>query len=135
MLFGNVLRNELRRRQSRNRRYSLRAFARDLGLHHSTLSRVMRGRQRAASQTIAAVASKLRLAADEIRDSERSEIDCAVLGAVARRGFKPDSRWIASVTGLSLDTVNGALHRLLRDRLLRMDSKDRWTVVRTSAVS
>jgi IS30 family transposase len=131
MLFGNALRHELRRRQSRNRRYSLRAFARDLGVHHSTLSRVMRGTQRAALPTIAAVAAKLRLAAEAVRDTERSEMDSAVLEAVARRNFKPDSRWIASVTGLSLDTVNAALHRLLRDRALRMDSRDRWTIVRT----
>ena len=129
MVFRNVLREELDRRQTRNRRYSLRAFARDLGLHHATLSRLMRGTQRATVPTIAAVASKLRLAAEAVRDSERTEIDSAVLAAVARRGFKPDCRWIASVTGLSLDTVNGSLHRLLRDRALRMDSHDRWTIV------
>lgn len=89
----------------------------------------MRGAQRAASPTINAVAAKLRLAAETVRDSERSEIEAAVLAAVARRGFRPDCRWIASVTGLSLDTVNEALHRLLRNRMLRMESHDRWTIV------
>jgi transcriptional regulator with XRE-family HTH domain len=129
MLFGNVLREELRRRQTRNRRYSLRAFARDLGLHHSTLSRLMRGTQRAARPTIAALATKLRLAAETIREGERGEVDRAILRAIGRRAFRPDCRWIAAVTGLSLDTVNASLHRLLRDRALRMDSHDRWTIV------
>ena len=32
--------------------------------------------------------------------------------------------------GLSLDTVNTSLHRLLRDRALRMESATRWTIVR-----
>jgi len=128
MVFGNVLRDELRRRQSRNRRYSLRAFARDMGVHHSTLSRVMRGTQRIAVRTIGAIAAKLRLAADTVRASERSEVDAAVIAAIARRGFRPDCRWIAAVTGIPLDEVNASLHRLLRDRALRMDSRDRWTI-------
>jgi len=129
MLFSNILRDELERRKSRNHRYSVRAFARHLGVHHSTLSRVMRGTQRLAAPTIGVIAARLRLAADTVRDSERSEVDQAVLAAVARRGFRPDCRWISAVTGIPIDDVNASLHRLLRDRELRMDAHDRWTIV------
>jgi len=46
MSFPEVLASELARRRAKNRRYSLRAFARDLGLHHTSLSRILRGGQR-----------------------------------------------------------------------------------------
>ena len=128
-----LLRDELRRRQTRNRRYSLRAFARDVGVHHSTLSRVLRGRQRVTAATLMTVAVRLRLAPEVVRESERDEADAAVRACVSRREFRPDARWIATVTGLSLDAVHAALHRLLRDRVLRMDAHDRWTITRSEA--
>ncbi len=40
--------------------------------------------------------------------------------------FKPDSRWIARVLGISTDEVNIALNRLIRLGLLSMESRDRW---------
>ena len=124
VLLRKLLREELGRRQNRNRRYSLRAFARDLRVHHSTLSRVMRGKQRVTAATLAGVAARLGLQMDLIK---LSESDSAVLTSVQRDGFRPDSRWIAMVTGLSVDTVNEALHRLLRTGKLRMESRDTWT--------
>ena len=129
-----LLREELRKRQTRNRRYSLRAFARDVGVHHSTLSRVLRGRQRVTTATLMTVAMRLRLEPEVVRASERDEADAAVRDALQRRECRPDARWIATVTSLSLDAVHAALHRLLRDRVLRMDAHDRWTIT-TSAVS
>ena len=41
--------------------------------------------------------------------------------------FRADSRWIAEQLGASVDQVNVALSRLLRLRLLSMDSTGRWT--------
>jgi transcriptional regulator with XRE-family HTH domain len=123
VLLRKLLRDELARRKSRNKRYSLRAFARDLRVHHSTLSRVMRGHQRVTASTLATVATRLGLQMDVI---QLSESDGKVLSAVGRDGFRPDSRWIATVTGLSVDLVNAALHRLLRTGKLRMESKDKW---------
>lgn len=52
------LRLRLREKQERNRRYSLRAFARDLGISHSHLSRVLRKQKRlSAAQAEAITAS------------------------------------------------------------------------------
>src|SRR5206468_591262 len=105
VLLRRLLGEELARRQSRNRRYSLRAFARDLAVHHSTLSRVLRGRQRVLPATLAAIAARLRLTSDVVRESALSEADGAVLAVVGRDGFRADCRWIATVTGLSIDEV------------------------------
>lgn len=56
-----------------------------------------------------------------------AESDSAVLATVDREVFKPDSRWIAMATGLSVDVVNEALHRLLRTGKLFMESTAKWT--------
>jgi hypothetical protein len=50
----------------------------------------------------------------------------AILELVALEHFRPDSRWIARVLGLSPDRVNIALQRLLRLGLLEMSGRDRW---------
>lgn len=83
----------------------------------------MRGKQRVTAATLAAVATRLGLQMDLIK---LSESDSAVLTSVKRDGFRPDSRWIAMVTGLSVDTVNEALHRLLRTGKLKMESATTW---------
>jgi uncharacterized protein (TIGR02147 family) len=51
----------------------------------------------------------------------------AILELVRLREFRPDSRWVARVLGLSVDEVNVALQRLLRLGLLTMDAPDCWT--------
>lgn len=40
--------------------------------------------------------------------------------------FKPDSRWIARVLGITTDEVNVALNRLIRLGMLSMEASDRW---------
>ena len=56
-----------------------------------------------------------------------AEHDAAVLGAVARVGFRPDSRWLATRAGIPVDQVNATLQRLLRKRKLRM-GRERWHI-------
>jgi plasmid maintenance system antidote protein VapI len=46
-----ILREKLTRGQVRNRRYSLRALARDIGLSPSHLSEVLNGRHRISAKT------------------------------------------------------------------------------------
>jgi plasmid maintenance system antidote protein VapI len=116
------LRDELARRRARNRRYSLRAYARDLAVHHATLSRILRGRQRVTPALIARLPVSVELAAATLR----AEAETAVLAAVRREAFTPSSRWIATRTGVPVDAVNAAIHRLLRTGRLEMIATDRW---------
>ena len=116
---------ELRIRQTRNPRYSLRGFARDLGLHHATLSRLMRG-ARAESQTIVSVGKRLGLGGEDLEACLSAERVAAMSRAIERDDFLADSRWLSVVTGIRLDQVNIILQQLLQSRRLRMISTTEW---------
>ena len=126
MSFRALLHAELDRRRQVNRRYSLRAFARSLAVDHSTLSQILRGKRRLTARNVHAFGCRLRLTARDIEELAALEYESAVLDAVGRPAFRPDSRWLASVTGIPLDAVNFTLQRLLRKRKLTMASRERW---------
>lgn len=129
MRFREVLTEQFTTRQRRNHRYSLRRFARELRVHHSTLSRLLNGQRPIQADAIARLGVRLGVASDQLRAFiTREEIEL-VRGAIGRPAFRPDSRWLASVSGLSVDRVNIALHTLLRSRQLRMEAADRWSLV------
>jgi transcriptional regulator with XRE-family HTH domain len=111
--FRGLLERELARRAARNRRYSLRAFARHLGVDHATLSQWLRGRRPITARTMTRLAPRLAASAG-------ASPDVAILFLTRVPGFRPDSRWIARTLGLSVDDVNIALHRLLRLGRLEM---------------
>jgi transcriptional regulator with XRE-family HTH domain len=120
------LRAELDRRQARNPRYSLRALARDLGLHHATLSRLLRQRRRLTAAAARALAARLDVPATVVDRACGDADDAAVIAAVRREGFVPSSRYLATRSGLPLDAINAALFRLLRAGILSMPARDRW---------
>lgn len=66
--FRDVLRDELARRCSANGQYSLRAFARDLGIDHSSLSQILRGRRSLTEATLRRLAGPLGLPAGEVEE-------------------------------------------------------------------
>lgn len=120
------VRAEYRRRRDRNPRYSMRAFALTLGECHSTLLRLLRGHGRLTRRTIERLARQLGL---EPFDADRAllhEGEHAVLALVGRRDFRPDVRWIAVRTGLSVDHVCVILHALLRTRRLAFPAPATW---------
>jgi uncharacterized protein (TIGR02147 family) len=154
--FRLFLQAELGRRCARSPRYSLRAFARFLGIDHATLSQLLRGKRRLTARTIARLGIRLGLgqpaidaySAREARGDTSSEPVAALrevrqlahdtaslisdwhhyalLELTRLDGFQPDTRWIARVLGISPDDVNVALVRLLRLGLLEMAGHDHW---------
>jgi transcriptional regulator with XRE-family HTH domain len=144
------LHSELARRCARNRLYSLRAFAHQLGVDASTLSQWLRGRRPLTAKTITSIGSQLGLSSEEIgryveheaRHTGLTPSDSvlaadtaaliaewhhfAILELVALDAFRPDSRWVANVLGISVDDVNIALQRLLHLGLLDMRSPRLW---------
>jgi hypothetical protein len=120
------LRNELARRRARNPRYSLRAFARRLGTHHTTLARILGDRHRLTAPRIAALGTRVGLSAREIGAACLHEHERVVASLVESGGFRPDSRWLATRSGLTVDAVNVALQSLLRAKRLTMASRSRW---------
>lgn len=128
--FRVFLRAELARRCARNPRYSLRAFARHLGVDHATLSQWMRGRRMMSAQSIERLAARLRVPGRLVRvfvEHRGAEgPDFAILDLVGSGACRPDSRWIARELGITVDEANVALQRLLRLQLLRMTAQDAW---------
>jgi transcriptional regulator with XRE-family HTH domain len=124
--FRTVLQTEFDRRRARNARYSLRAFARALSVDHSTLSQLLRGKRRLTARNVRTLGRRLRLSAAAIAEHCALEHESAVLAALRRRGFRPDSRWLATIAGIPLDEVNVTLQRLLRKRIVTMHSRESW---------
>jgi transcriptional regulator with XRE-family HTH domain len=119
---------EFNRRRSSNPRYSLRAFARAMGVNHATLSRLLSGLRPIQARTIQVLARPMRWSDSQVMAMIAAEDAAAVIHAVAKPSFRPDSRWIASVSGISIDRVNVALQDLLRTRRLRMPAANQWLV-------
>ncbi len=130
MRFAEILCRELARRRRQNPRYSLRGFARSLGIHHATASRLIKTGRPVQAQTIRAIGPRLGLTAAQIESLIAIEDAEFVIEAIGRPSFRPDSRWLATRAGISIDRVNVALHRLIYQRKLRMELPHRWTVVR-----
>ncbi|MGM9481454.1 hypothetical protein ACS5PN_09715 [Roseateles sp. NT4] len=126
MSLHKLLSSTIARRRTVNPAYSLRAFAQSLGVHHATLTRLLAGRTVAKSACVQRVGRRLGLSDTDIQQLGLAEARRGVCRAITRHDFRPDSRWLAAVTGLPLDAVNVALQRLLVDRVLVMRSRGDW---------
>jgi transcriptional regulator with XRE-family HTH domain len=129
MRFHERLQVAFERRRRVNGDYSLRAFARALRIHHSTLSQILRGRRRITAKSIRVLGPKLGLDPAAIAECCALEHECSILTAITDTRFRPDSRWLSVVLNIPLDDVNVALQRLLRRRLLVMESRTAWRKV------
>ncbi|MGC4086376.1 MAG: helix-turn-helix domain-containing protein [Polyangiaceae bacterium] len=118
---------ELERRRSNNPRYSLRAFARDLGMHHASLSRLLRGRLRPSPKLLQSLDARLTLCPTALELGRVEAHDSKVLAVMRRADFVANSRFVATRAGLSLDAVNASLFRLLRAGRLSMRGPD-WKI-------
>jgi len=142
------LRAELARRCARNESYSLRAFARQLGVDHATLSQILRGRRELTPEMIERLGRELDVSdtlrkafVDEARSASgrASEVVAeaaailvdpiheAILACVAQEDFTPDVRVLARILDTDADSVNVAVQRLAHAGLLVMESSTRWT--------
>ncbi len=150
-----LLRERFQAATARNHRYSLRSFAKQLGIDHSTLSQVMRSKRKLSPRALAAIGKRIGLSDEAIqvyaqilkrgtRSSRAPEnirsvsldldtfqllsawYHLAILELIQIKGFQTDSRWIAKTLGISVAEVNVALQRLLRLRLLEMREANRW---------
>ncbi|HEY1338948.1 MAG TPA: DUF4423 domain-containing protein [Bryobacteraceae bacterium] len=152
--FRDRLEREFQARRERNVRYSLRAFAAQLGADHSTLSQILRGsrpvpltqlRRWAKKLGISSEETAVYVAAEHVPDEDaaarQEQLRHWTAEAIAivtepahwhivrlsrAREFRADSRWIAAQTGLSADEINLALTRLLRLGLLEIASAGLW---------
>ncbi|MEZ5293669.1 MAG: hypothetical protein R2745_21475 [Vicinamibacterales bacterium] len=128
MTLGTALAAEFDRRQRRNPRYSLRAFAKSLGVSHSAISRLHRHERRPSDRTIAVLGARLGWTSARVAAAQHRERVDRLRALAAAPGFTADARWIASRTAMSLDDVQVALQEALRTGALTMPAADRWRV-------
>ena len=123
------LRDEFARRTSRNHRYSMRAFAQSLRVHHATLVRILSGERGLSAHLLRRLAGQLHMTRGEVEAAVAAESARRVLRVVMAPGFRADCRWIAMKAGIEVDDVNRALHHLIHQRRLVMSSPSSWTVI------
>lgn len=102
-----------------------------MGVHHATVSRLLGGTHPIHERTIRTLGPRLGLSSSQIAAMVSLEDVAAVVSGITRPSFRPDSRWLASVTGISVDRVNLALEGLLRGGLLRMPSAREWQLTQS----
>lgn len=150
--FRAFLQAELARRCLDNPQYSLRAFAGRVGVDHSSLSQILRGRRVLTERTVRLICARLELPDERVEefvaqleshrentgDPELRRLTAdmvrvvsdwyhyAILELTHLDDFRPDSRWIARVLDITVDEVNAAVSRLASLRLLEMETPDRW---------
>lgn len=149
--FKIYLQTELLKRIKANPRYSLRAFAAQLDLDPSTLSKMLKGKRPMGQKMILQLSSKLSLTKDKvdtflnIDDSDREKdsytykmlaldqfsiisdwYHFAILELMMVKGFKPDHAWIAKALGLKTIEVETAVERLIRAGLLEITKSGKW---------
>jgi hypothetical protein len=103
-----ILRGEFDRRRQANPRYSLRAFARSIGLDHSTVSQLIRAKRPISRKAVGSIGRALRWNGS------------AVLRTAGAPALGFDSRIIADRLGLTVDEVNIALTDLCLFHLIEL---------------
>ncbi|MBY0472244.1 TIGR02147 family protein [bacterium] len=153
--FRRLLQNELVRRTKENPSYSLRAFARMLGIQSGFLSKILLGQRRVTPSTVRRLGGKLGLG---LKDLEHYEQNCklkpdknvsqdfrqiaydhfqvisdwyhfAILELASIDGFEPNSRWIAKTLGLSVAESQAAIERLVRIGYIGIEASGQWKVL------
>lgn len=146
-----ILREVYRERAS-NRSYSLRAFARDLGISHTYLSLVFNGKKKFPAATLRSLSDKLRLRADQLEKmadpSDRASKDrfsrlemdkfrlmsrwyyIAILDLVDLKSFVFTPQNIASYLSVDFEEVKEALQTLKRLEVLKLEN-GKWSKVQS----
>lgn len=157
--FRHFLQQELLRRSKANPRYSLRAFARTLGVQSGFLSNLLSGKRRITVTTIRRFGAKLKLNADQVEafeyeknlDADQSiqfstiSVDCfaiisdwyhfAILELMSVKGFQSNAHWVAKKLGLSLAETQTAVDRLIRLGYIKISKNGKWSAKDTGTTT
>jgi uncharacterized protein (TIGR02147 family) len=151
--FRELLREELKTRSQANPSYSLRAFAKQLGISPASLSMVMGGKCPVTLSFIEKIGTKLKIEEEDVHKyqlsllNEKSNINFkmrdfemidhdrvslikewyhyAILNLMRTKGFQPKPSWIAKRLGITLGEVQSAVERLEKAGLLKI-ANGKW---------
>ena len=142
--FRFLLQQEFLRRCKKNERYSLRSFAKSLGIEASPLSAMLRGRRPVTSKMVVRLGTALGMSLEEVYEiqsrvatpEQRIALDeyavisdwyhYAILELIRVRSFKPDLGYVARALSITKTEANIAVERLQRIGLLRTSADGAW---------
>ncbi len=145
--FRGLLQEELIRRARANPRYSMRSFARTLGMDPSTLTKVLNGKRVLGPRAIRKLSLRLGLSAEQLQrfspagaqaepGYQQLSLDVfrvisdwhhyALLELMRVDSFRSSSRWASRVLGISQVEVRSAIERLQRVGMVRVDAEGNW---------
>ncbi len=138
---------EFQKKLQRNPRYSLRSFARDLGLEPSSVSQILRGKRSVPKKRLPAILSKLGLEDLDIkpipnlsppskarfRRMNSAEFEpvshwsfFAILELFELANFKSSPEWMADQLGIPTSLVEASLLTLQKAGLVHKNDKGDW---------
>lgn len=148
---SHVLKKELHERQSRNPKYSLRAFARDLNISVTSLSRILADSRMPSDKMLKQFVKKLQIPHLKIKTpspqgptrSKKTKFTYisaqkvaplmgwkffAILELCLLPNFKADPVWIADKLNLSLEDVQEHVMVLKKEKMLHAQKNGKWKV-------
>jgi len=143
------LQDELAKRCRQNRRYSLRAFARSLGIDHSRLSKILRGKRPVSQELIMEVAARLDMSIEKLygfisKTRQRNDpdyllvskdahelledpVNYRLLESMKLKSFNTDPNWLSKHLKVSKPVIYSTIERLQRIGLLKIHEDGTWT--------
>ncbi|MBX2994866.1 MAG: helix-turn-helix domain-containing protein [Bdellovibrionaceae bacterium] len=138
MNIGIFLTSILQKRQSENPSYSLRAFARDLGLSNGRLSDLLSGKSNVGLKVALRISDAL-----ELKDNERERfllladqrfepaptlramtfLESSILALIGTQGFRNDLEWMAARLGEPAKKLEEVIKRLIEEKLITSTGK------------
>lgn len=128
-----LLQRELTVRCGKNQNYSLRSFARQIGVPVSSLSSILSGKRPISPKMKKHLAAVLGIALDESKNETKKNFNnysvdsfhiisdwyhFAILELMKLKTYKQDSKWIARCLGITTSEVKIAFERLARVGIL-----------------
>lgn len=142
-----ILQQEFVERCRKNQSYSLRAYAKSLGIEASPLSAILRGKRPIGSKTKKRLGLALGLSAEKLSELSDNKINSnikmqqitldsyaliadwyhyAILELIRVRSFKADIQYVSKTLGISATEAHIAVERLVRMGLLEINEKGQW---------
>ncbi|MCX6116956.1 MAG: DUF4423 domain-containing protein [Proteobacteria bacterium] len=146
--FAKILATRLLQSKGRNPSYSLRSFAKQIGMSHSAVSEILSGKRRLSYKKMIQIALRLGLSESQIKDFEQkspiemrrntTQIDLdqfamisgsipfALLSLMETETFCSDISWMAKRLGVSKRVIVDSLKRLERLEMVGRDADGQY---------
>lgn len=150
--FVNLVKNNLAIKMANNPSFSLRTYAKQLGVSPATLSGVLNGKRRLSADKIGKIGFALGLNPEEIWDFQRESLGTeavkrksyfnelsqdifitvsewyhlAILEVMKLPDFKPNAKWIAKRLQIKETQAKLAIERLQRVGILKISKAGKW---------